>query len=237
MNTNHTLDTLIPAEGFSLVHRIRSATQLPPAGQATPALFLLHGVGANEAGLAELARRQDPRLAVFLLRAPLTFGPGQFGWFQVQFGPQGPVIRADQAEASRQTLLRFIDEAVAAHGLDPQRLWMAGFSQGGILSASVGLTRPDKVAGFGVLSGRILPEITPQIAPREALKQTQAFVSHGTHDSKLTIEWAHKARALLEAHGVSLSYHEYPGVDHALTHEMVADFDTWLKAGLARTAA
>jgi len=224
-----TLPPLVDGPGFSLAHR-RIAPSAPSNGPS-PVLILLHGVGANEVGLADFAARQDPRLTVQLARGPLTLGPGQFAWFQVRFGPTGPVIAADQAEASRQGLLHFIDEAVAAYGLDPAQVWLAGFSQGGIMSASVGLTRPDKLAGFGILSGRILPEITPLIAPDAALAHTQAWVSHGLQDSKLPIDWANKAKALLDAHGVPLSFHTYPA-DHALTPAMQQDFIAWVSGQL-----
>ncbi|TDR42552.1 hypothetical protein DFR29_108137 [Tahibacter aquaticus] len=40
--------------------------------------------------------------------------------------------------------------------------------QGGIMSAAVALSRPELVSGFGVLAGRILPEIELQLVRRDA---------------------------------------------------------------------
>lgn len=80
---NETL--LEPVSGLS--YRIRPAES--GEGKA-PCLVLLHGVGANEAGFIELARRLDPRLTVVLARGALEFGPTQYGWFQVGFTPDGP---------------------------------------------------------------------------------------------------------------------------------------------------
>src|SRR5207253_2910977 len=102
--------------GFGLVHRVHSSEVV---GGGAPCLILLHGVGANEVGLIEFARHQDPRLVVVLARAPLAFGPTQFGWFQVAFTPQGPAINAEQAESSRQRLLTFIGRLPDAYGIDP----------------------------------------------------------------------------------------------------------------------
>ncbi len=221
----HTLQNLIQHPTLPLAHRLRS----PASGltEGSSCLILLHGVGANEANLIDLAARQDPRLSVILARAPLTFGPGQYGWFPVNFTVSGPMIDVAQAEQSRQTLVEFIDGLPAAYGIDPQRIWIAGFSQGGILSASVGLTRPDKVAGFGILSGRILPEIAPLTAAPEALRTLHGFISHGVQDGKLTIEYARSAQRLLQDKQVQLTYREYDA-GHELNAAMQQDFGQWL---------
>ncbi len=150
-----------------------------------------------------------------------------YGWFNVNFTSAGPVIDAAQAEQSRQMLVDFIDGLPAAYGIDANRIWIAGFSQGGIISASVGLTRPDKVAGFGILSGRILPEIAPLIAAPEALAARHAFISHGIDDNKLSIDYARKAQRLLQEKQVQLTYREYDAV-HELNPAMQRDFEQWL---------
>jgi phospholipase/carboxylesterase len=207
-----------------LAYRVRPA--LVESANA-PCLLLLHGVGSNESGFIELAQQMDPRLVVILVRGPLVLAPGRFAFFQVRFTPSGPAIDATQAERSRATLLEFIRQLPASHGVDPKRIWIAGFSQGGIMSASVALTAPASVAGFGVLSGRILPEVLPQVQHGPALGKVQAFVSHGIYDQTLGIHFAHHAREVLSGLGVPLAYTEY-AAGHALDEEMIADFQRWL---------
>lgn len=221
---NDTLDELQVEPGSSLAHRVRQGQ----TGQdKAPCLLLLHGVGANETGFVELARRVDPRLTVILVRAPLVLAPMSFAWFQVRFTASGPQIEATQAEASRVRLIDFIHGLPAMYGVDPERIFIAGFSQGGIMSASVGLTAPESVAGFGVLSGRILPEVLPLVERSPALEAVQAFVSHGVHDQKLGIHFAHHAREVLATLGVPLAYHEY-AAEHVLDRHMTTDFQQWL---------
>ncbi|SFB21041.1 phospholipase/carboxylesterase [Collimonas sp. OK607] len=206
--------------------------QAPRSGRGkAPCLILLHGVGANEVGFIELAQQMDPRLAVVLARGPLEFGPMQFGWFQVSFTPTGPAINADQAEQARNKLLAFIDQLAHTYDIDPDRIWLAGFSQGGIISASVGLTAPHKVAGFGILSGRILPEVLPSVQLRPELGKVRAFVSHGVQDQKLGIHFAYHAKEVLNGLGVPLEYHEYEA-GHGLNTAMVVDFQRWLEGQL-----
>jgi len=216
---------LEPVSG--LRYRLRPAQQAQPGQDKAPCLVLLHGVGGNETDLAEVARQFDPRLTVVLARGPLELGPGQYAWFRVAFTAAGPAIDAAQAESSRVTLLDFIGQLPKLHEIDPARIWLAGFSQGGIMSASVGLTAPARLAGFGILSGRILPEVLPLVKPDGALAQLPAFVSHGVDDGTLGIAFARKARTVLEGYGLPLSYHEYAG-GHRLSRPMLLDFRGWL---------
>ena len=224
-----TLNQTLAEPVSGLIYRVQAAR----SGQGkAPCLILLHGVGSNEAGFIELARRMDPRLVVVLARGPLEFGPMQFGWFQVSFTPTGPAINAAQAELARQKLLSFIGQLPQAHDVDSERILIAGFSQGGIMSASVGLTAPEKVAGFGILSGRILPEVLPLVKHGAV----QAFVSHGVQDQTLGIHFARNAKKVLDDLKVSLQYHEYEA-GHALNTAMVNDFKQWLVGQLDQSAA
>ncbi|MCV9992608.1 phospholipase, partial [Burkholderia pseudomallei] len=77
-----------------LAYRLRPATPRPIAR-----LLLLHGVGGNETNLLNVADAIDPRIEIAFVRGPLTFGPGQHAWFPVRFGPHGPEIDAQHAEA------------------------------------------------------------------------------------------------------------------------------------------
>lgn len=149
----------------------------------------------------------------------------------MSFTANGPVINSEQAEAARHRLLEFIDELPQAYGVDPRRIWIAGFSQGGIISASAALTAPEKLAGFAILSGRILPEIKAFVVQGDALSRLHVFVSHGVQDQKLGIHFAREARTYLEGRGISPSYREYE-VGHELTQSMRDDFKRWLQQEL-----
>ena len=190
-------------------------------------LILIHAVGANERQLTGLARMQGPRTLCALPRGPLDVGPNMHAWFEVRFGPSGPSIRADQAEDSRLRLARFVEALQAETGIVPARTVVAGFSQGGIMSAGLALTRPDRVAGFGLLAGRLLPEIAPEVGARKALAGLHAFVAHGSADTKLPVLWAERADAWLAELGVPTESRRY-AADHELTEAMAADFTAWV---------
>nr|WP_057923801.1 phospholipase [Burkholderia ambifaria] len=208
----------------------------PADGRPAARLLLLHGVGGNETNLLNLAGTIDPRIEIAFVRGPLTFGPGQHAWFPVRFGPNGPEIDAARADASRVQLIALLralcarDDASASPALPAV---IAGFSQGGIMSASVALTSPADVAAFAVLCGRILPEIDPLIAPRDALSTLHALVMHGRFDDKLPVAWADTADAKLTGLGVAHDTRLYDA-GHELTSQMAGDFSRWVgaRAGL-----
>lgn len=199
-------------------------------GPAAPEalLLLLHGVGGNETNLEGLAASLDPRILTVLPRGPLALGPGGYGWFEVAFTPQGPVLDAAQADAGLKVLDAFIEGLQVETGLPPRRTIVAGFSQGGIMSAGLGLTRPARVAGFGLLSGRIPPEFAPAFAAPEALKGLSGFVSHGLGDNVLPAAWADRSDALLARLGVPFESKRYPA-GHELTPAMVKAFRAWVQ--------
>lgn len=191
-------------------------------------LLLLHGVGGSEANLGNLAHTADPDTLVVMPRGPITLGAGQYAWFRVNFTSAGPVIVETEAEQSRQTLIRFVAQLQQAYGIAPEKTVIAGFSQGGILSASVALSAPQQVAGFAILSGRILPELKPHIADPTQLKNLRAFIGHGEYDSKLPVAWAQRSEQLLSDLGVAHLSRRYP-IDHTISAPMQADFLSWLQ--------
>ena len=209
---------------LALTHLVREP--LTPSAKP-PLLLLLHGIGSNERDLFGLAPALDPRFLVLSLRAPNVLGPESFAWFQIRPSAQGNIINPEQAEASRRTLIELIPQAAASFGADPEQIYLMGFSQGAILSASVALTRPDLVAGAVLMSGRILPEIQPLVAAPEALAGLPVLVIHGTEDGVLPIAHGRASRDLLATLPVALAYQEFP-MAHEITSESLARVNRWL---------
>ncbi|HXF82454.1 MAG TPA: phospholipase [bacterium] len=218
-------------KALSLVHLNRPP--LAPSAGPPPLLLLLHGVGSHEGDLMGLAPYLDPRFFIVSARAPLVLGPGMYGWFEVRLDPYHPVINPEQAEHSRQLLIRFIEELAPAYGTDPRRVFLLGFSQGAIMSLSVLLTRPDLLAGVVAMSGRLLPEVRPLVVPPERLRDVPVLVIHGTADQVLPVHHGRAIRDFLAALPVRLTYREYP-MGHEVTEESLADVAAWLREQLDR---
>lgn len=198
----------------------------PLGGPPQSLLVLLHGVGGNENNLVELGESMDWNTLVVFPRGPIALGSDSFGWFNVKFIANGPEIVAQEADMSRRRLISFVQQMQNMHGIRPDRTVIGGFSQGGIISASVGLSSPETVAGFAVLAGRILPEIRPFIGNADSLRKLDAFIAHGIFDTKLPFAWAQRAAELLEEFSVPCTLHTYAS-GHALGADMRNDFVAW----------
>lgn len=226
--TSLSISALHEDPAFPVAFRVRE----PAVPTPSACVILQHGVGGNETNLAALAMHLPEDMLVVLTRGPLAFGPGQYGWFRVNFGATGPRLDPAEAERARRALLEFTAAIQARYGVAPERTVLAGFSQGGIMSASVALTAPRQLAGFAILSGRILPEIEPMLASSEELGRLRAFISHGELDNTLPVTWAERAQSWLEKLGVPHTVRRYPA-GHELTPAMANDFSGWLETVLA----
>src|SRR6476660_530252 len=122
---------------LSLTHLFNQPGQ--PSDRPPPLLILLHGYGSNERDLVGLAPYLDPRFQIVSARAPYTLEPGSYAWFDLGWTATDITINFQQAQQSRALLVKFIAEALVAYGGDPARVYLLGFSQGAIMSASVAL--------------------------------------------------------------------------------------------------
>jgi phospholipase/carboxylesterase len=206
-------------------------------------LLLLHGVGSHERDLLALASKLDPRFLVLSLRAPFPLGPGSFAWFELELSPTSPVIRPEQAEASRARLAEFIPAAIGTYHADGSRVYLLGFSQGAIMSLALALTQPDLIAGVAAISGRTLPELFQdggplggKRAPGNALEGLPILILHGTEDHVLPVAFARDTRRILQSLPVDLTYEELP-MGHTVAPVAVEMTAGWITRQLDREAA
>ncbi len=219
---------------FSLFHH--SAPPKSGLSGKPPLLLLLHGYGANEDDLFSLAPYLDERFLIVSPRAPVSLRGMGHAWFNLGFTPQGIAVDSEEIEAARQMLRKFIGEVVEAYGCDPNAIYLAGFSQGAMMSLAVALTFPGLVAAVVAMSGRLLPQTVQQITDKDTLIGLPVFVAHGTRDGVVPISHAHETRARLAELPVDLTYREYE-MAHELSEESLEDVTEWLKARLDRAAS
>lgn len=199
-----------------------------PTDDAPWLLVLLHGVGSNEADLFGLAPAVPERFHLLSLRAPFGMGPNAFGWFTFGVHPDGRrEIDAEQEATSRPMLAEAIAAAARQLSVPPERVVVGGFSQGGIMSLSLLLTRPELMAGAMVMHSRLLPEVARLTAPAEAMRGRRLWVSHGTTDPVIPVANAREIRDRVQDLPIELSYAEFPGVHELRPAELSAAM-AWL---------
>ncbi|MCB0078018.1 MAG: alpha/beta fold hydrolase [Anaerolineales bacterium] len=215
---------------FSLHH-----LSLPPRQREegeSPAILLLHGFGANERDLMGLASYFDPRFHILSARAPLTLGPQMFAWYNLTMFADGS-FQFDEAQARTSLTLihEFIDEAIAAYGLDRSRFYLAGFSQGAIQGSALLLIAPEAVGGLVAMSGRWPVTVDDEIAPDARLAGKPVLALHGLYDPVIRISYGHELRDRWQQLPVDFSYHEFP-MAHEINMEALNLVRGWLAARL-----
>ena len=184
----------------------------PASGETDGLLVLHHGRGADERDLLGLADVLDPqrRLHVVTPRAPLAIGGGHH-WYLV---PRVGYPDHDTFHAAYTALADFHDELWRRTGIGPERTVLGGFSMGTVMSYALGLAgqRP-KPAGILAFSGfiPIVEGWQPDLASRPDLP---VLIAHGRRDPIMEVEFARRARALLETGGLPVSYHESDAAHH-----------------------
>ncbi|MGB0176494.1 MAG: alpha/beta hydrolase [Owenweeksia sp.] len=213
---------------LSLVHEVL-APETP--SEKPPLLIMLHGFGSHEQDLFSMAPMLNKKFLVVSARAPLQLSWGGFAWYEINFDQLGggKMSNIPQAKESVERIESFVKEAQQAYGGDPENTWLMGFSQGCILSYAVALRTPQNFKGVLALSGYILKDITPDRFKPSDLQDLDFFVSHGTQDEVLPVEWARKSVKVLEQLNVKHQYREYP-MGHGVNPQCFDDLKNWLKS-------
>jgi phospholipase/carboxylesterase len=215
---------------LSLVHLVREPLASSSTAQP-PLLLLLHGIGSNEADLFGLAPFLDERFLIVSARAPLTMGPGAYGWFNIEFTAQGMSADLQQARQSLDVLEVFLDEIIKRYRVNERCVYVGGFSQGAMMTLALVLNCPEKVAGVVAMSGRFPSQVLKDELNEEALSGKPFIVTHGIYDPVLPVGEGRTTRRNLEALSVELTYREYP-MGHEVSHDSLRDITAWLTRSL-----
>ena len=193
-----------------------------------PLLILLHGYGSNEEDLFSFATELPDDCYVISVRAPYHLQPYGHAWYAIHFDvDENKFSDNEQAKESVALIASFIDEIVKKYPIDTKNITLIGFSQGAILSYATALTYPEKIAKVVALSGYFNQDILPEVIDTKAISHLKFFVSHGSVDQVIPVEWARKAKPALENLGLEVAYHEYP-IGHGVAPQNFFDFKNWL---------
>ena len=197
-----------------------------------PLLILLHGYGSNEQDLFSFASELPDELLIISARAPQTLGMGSYSWYTIHFDMNnGKFSDNEEAKASCDLIATFIDEVKEEFQTNLNKTFLLGFSQGTILSYAVSLKYPNKIQHVIALSGYINHDIIPKDLNSDNYKNLDFFISHGSVDQVLPVEWAQNASPFLNKLGIKNSYQEYM-VGHGVAPQNFYDFKTWIEERL-----
>ncbi|GAB4354266.1 MAG: alpha/beta hydrolase [Methylohalobius crimeensis] len=198
-------------------------------------ILWLHGLGADGYDFEPIAYelRLPGAIRYVFPHAPtrpvtINGGMEMRAWYDI-FSPdlQGQVDKPG-IDDSRDLIDVLIDDQVAA-GIDPGRIVLAGFSQGGVIALETGVRRHPSVAGIVALSTYVaLPGALPE-AGSDAFPPI--LMMHGSQDTVVPLPVAERSRLQLVRKGYPVEWHVF-SMPHSVCAEEIVILRRWLTARL-----
>lgn len=208
----------------------------PPSqpSEHPPMLVLLHGYGADETDLLDLADALPPQLLTVSLRAPIPLGTGGYMWFHGRRAAGRFDGDAAEADASRAAIDATLDALQQKFQPDSAHIFIGGFSQGGYMTYRMLLAEPQRFRGGLALSGALFSGQAAELREgKRDLSALHLFIGHGENDDNVPFATAEEARDLLAAGGADIAFHGYAGMGHSIDTAETQDIAAWLQQRMA----
>lgn len=201
-------------------------------------IIWLHGLGADghdfEPIVPEL-RLPDSLPSRFVFpHAPvqpvtLNGGMAMRAWYDIiTLDREGPVDANGINESS--ALLEALVAREEERGIDPGRIVLAGFSQGGVIAINTVLRSGRTFAGLMALSSWLaLPDA---LDGNGVDTTTPVFMAHGQFDPMVPMQYGRLSADRLVGAGFEVQWHDYP-MAHAVCPQEIDDIRTWLLGRLS----
>ncbi len=209
--------------------------EVETAAKPNAAVIWLHGLGADghdfEPIVPEIVRPGERAWRFVFPHAPvrpvtINGGMSMRAWYDLK----GMDRRAAEDIAGfRDTdaRIRHLIAQEGKRGIAPNRIVLAGFSQGGAVSLYTVARFPEKLAGVLALSCYLPAESTFEAERVPANDSTPIFMAHGQGDTVLPMSLGTQSRDYLKEEGYSVEWHDYP-MAHAVCAAEIADIREYL---------
>ena len=204
----------------------------------------LHGLGADGNDFApivpELVRRDWPAIRFVFPHAPvrpvtINGGMRMRAWYDITSFEFGDLAqRADRAGVAESVAqVEALIEREGQRGIAPERLLLAGFSQGGAVTLSAGLARKTPLAGLIALSAYLpMTQAQAQDALQAGANSQPLFMAHGLFDPVVPAAAGDASMKSMRALGFGVEWHHYP-MQHQVCGEEIAALGEWMGARFA----
>jgi len=211
------------------------AIVIEPERPANATVIWLHGLGADAGDFVPVADQISfpSGLSVrFILPnapvRPITINGGarMRGWYDLQgIGPQYP--EDEQGIRQSQKTIEYLIEKERNHGITPDHIVLAGFSQGGAVILQTGLRFAQPLAGILALS-TYLP-LRESLAQEFKVQQqdTPILFMHGSHDPVVPYDFAEMCVSSLKQSRLNVELKQYP-MDHTVCLQQIEDINQFL---------
>ncbi len=197
-------------------------------------IIWLHGLGANAANMETLTTQLSiiPSSAIqhIFLDAPyrsvtINGGMRMRAWYDITKTQLTYCEDKHGIQESQQQILNVIDTQVS-QGFSTEKLFLAGFSQGGAMALYTALHLAQPLAGVIALSA-FLPLIDQCQASLP--QDTRFFIGQGCFDNVVLPAWTQQSICWLTNRGyANINTHEYQ-MDHTVCQAELVDLSAWLQ--------
>ena len=221
--------------------RLLPAIEISTAAAPRFSVIWMHGLGADGSDFVpvvpHLGLDDAPSIRFVFPNAPqipvsCNGGYVMPAWYDIiSLAPNAREVDAAGVRRSREAIRRLI-ERENQRGVPGERIFVAGFSQGGAIAYSTALTHPQRLAGIVALSTYIP---TPELLEAEATAVNAGlpiFAAHGNEDDVVSPELGTRARNLVQSLGHAVEWREYP-MPHSVCIEEIIDIGAWLRQRMA----
>ncbi len=209
--------------------------ELETAANPDAAVIWMHGLGADGNDFApvvpELVHRGERAWRFVFPHArerPITINGGMRmrAWYDI-ISLERQVVEDESGFRESETEVRGLIAKEAQRGIPPERIVLAGFSQGGAVALYTAPRYPGRLAGVMALS-TYLPLAARLAAERVSANDGVAiFMAHGLADPMLPLRMGIESRDRLMALGYSVEWHQYP-MAHSVCAPEIADIRNYL---------
>ena len=184
-------------------------------------VIMMHGYGASMYDLVTIAKEVNDKEYIYIFpNAPIEMDIGfyqkGYAWF--------PIETNNYIESS-DLLQETMDEIIKSY--KHNKIYIGGFSQGGMMALHAGLFSKKNYSGAIILSSKIIDDKSIKNYIKNPEK-TKVFISHGRFDSVIDINEGRKIKHTLEKQGFDLFYKEYD-IGHEISIEVIQDLSKWLE--------
>jgi phospholipase/carboxylesterase len=187
-------------------------------------LFLLHGYGSNERDLMSLTPFFPTSGDVVALRAPIELRDDAYCWFPIQGHTTGTQVDTMAYHLAGDQLEAWIDLIVQKEKWEGRKIFIAGFSQGAMMSYEMVRRRASKLHGVVGFSGS---SKALNYMPSALNCEVDIFMAHGKQDQVLTFESGKEAQLKLEQCAGQVEFYAFEG-GHQITNEVMKEAHRWL---------
>lgn len=213
---------------------------LQPSQSADASVIWLHGLGADRYDFLPVAEMLQERLLStrFILpqapTRPVTINGGWSmpSWYDILAMSPARAIDQVQLEESADQVLALI-EAERASGIAAERIFLAGFSQGGAVVLHTAFLRHAGALGGVLALSTYAPTFSDEMELTDTKIQLPVLCLHGRFDEVVIPDMGRAAFDHLHARSVPVQWRDYP-MTHEVIAEEIRDIADWLSERLAR---